>query len=64
MVPPGMVGTGKGSDVTIYFTPDTRQKSGCNTGTYGSQPDEVLFHEMVHALRYMQGKSNAIPTEE
>ena len=64
MVPPGMVGTGKGSDVTIYFTPDTRQKSGCNTGTYGSQPDEVLFHEMVHALRYMQGKSNAIPTED
>ena len=64
MVPPGMVGTGSGSDVTIYFTPDMRQKSGCNAGTYGSQPDEVLFHEMVHALRHMQGQSNAIPTED
>ena len=36
MMPPGMVGKGTGSDVTIYFSPDMRRKSGCNAGTYGS----------------------------
>jgi hypothetical protein len=33
-------------------------------GFYVSLPDEVLLHEMVHALRQMQGKSNPIPTED
>ncbi|MGI8570197.1 MAG: hypothetical protein ACR2KT_14645 [Methylocella sp.] len=55
-------GTGTGSDVTIYFTPDIYGKSGCDGGVYGSLADEVLFHEMVHALRQIQGKYNAIPT--
>jgi hypothetical protein len=29
----------------------------------GASPDESLHHEMVHALRNMQGKFNAIPTK-
>ena len=56
-------GTGEGSDVKIYFTPLPSGGSSCGGGAYGSLPDEVLFHELVHALRAMQGKLNAIPTE-
>jgi hypothetical protein len=63
-MPYGLKGTGDGSDVHINFTPDTRGRGGCGGGFYGSLPDEVLLHEMVHALRHMQGKSNPIPTED
>jgi len=56
-------GTGKGSDVTIKFSPSIYGQAGCYPeGTYGSKSDEVLFHEMIHALRMMQGKYNTIPT--
>lgn len=57
-------GTGKGSDVTIHFTPDTSNGSSCGNGMYGSQPDEVLFHEMIHGLRQMEGRMNPYPTED
>ena len=60
--PFGAVGTGKGTDTQIFFDPDEYLKSGCHRQGAGSQADEVLAHEMVHALRYMQGKSNQIPT--
>lgn len=55
-------GTGTGSDVTILFTPGIYGASGCHGGTFGSMPDEVLFHELVHGLRQIQGKYNQIPT--
>jgi hypothetical protein len=56
-------GTGVGSAVTLKYTPSIYGQSWCYPeGTYGSKSDEVLFHEMVHALRYMQGKYNQIPT--
>lgn len=57
--PHGLVGTGEGSDVDIFFSPD--KTSGCRKGI-GGAPDEVLMHELVHALRMMQGRANAIPT--
>src|SRR5262249_561432 len=48
-------GTGKGSTVHIYFTPGASGGSSCGgDGVYGSLEDEVLFHEMVHALRMTQ----------
>jgi Effector protein len=59
----GIKGTGEGSDVHIYFSPETQGKSGCGGGVYGSLSDEVLLHEMVHALRQMQGRNNPVPTE-
>jgi hypothetical protein len=61
-VPFGVTGTGKGSDGKIYFSADEWVKSSCDTKGIGSQTDEVLVHEMVHALRNAQGKSNWIPT--
>ncbi|HEY2018137.1 MAG TPA: M91 family zinc metallopeptidase [Bryobacteraceae bacterium] len=59
----GRIGTGKGVDVTIYFSPDDYYKSKCNHGGPGAQVDDVLHHEMVHALRSMQGQFNPIPTK-
>jgi len=57
------VAAGGGSDAEVYFTPgEWGGKSGCFGGARGALPDEVLFHEMVHALRDMQGLSNPIPT--
>ncbi len=64
LVPYQWTGTGAGSNVKIFFDPDGFMQSNCvNLTGAGSQIDEVLFHEMVHALRYMQGKSKCIPTD-
>lgn len=59
----GFRGTGDGSDVHVHFTPDLFNGSSCGNGLYGSQPDEILFHEMIHALRKMEGRLNPYPTE-
>jgi NleD-like pathogen effector protein (putative zinc metallopeptidase) len=66
MAPLGVVGTGQGSDVHIFFSADAGANgiSSCTSGLHGCQRDEVLLHEMVHGLRYMQGKSNVIPTDD
>jgi hypothetical protein len=49
----GNTGTGRGISAHIWFTPDHWNGS---RGP-GSRPDEVLIHEMVHALRMMEGKT-------
>jgi hypothetical protein len=47
-----------GSDVTIWYDPGTWNsadaKIGVDPGSH-YKPDDVLFHEMVHALRMMRG---------
>jgi hypothetical protein len=63
LVPSGK-GTGRGSDAIIHFDPNSYLQSGCETNGPGSAPDELLLHEMVHALRIMQGNRNCIPTED
>ena len=45
--------------MNIRFSVDAVPPSGP-----GSQPDEVLCHELVHALRMTQGKANSIPTDD
>jgi hypothetical protein len=60
----GHRGTGKGADVQLKFSPDEHHKSKCDKAGPGSATDEVLHHEMVHALRVMQGKRNMIPTKD
>ncbi len=51
-------GLGGGSDAVLKFTASTWVKY-CKTGHVGhkngAQPDEVLFHEMVHGAREMRG---------
>lgn len=56
-------GTGKGTDVKLHFTASLLGGSNCSNGQYGSSPDVVLLHEMVHALRAMQGLMNPVPTK-
>ncbi len=61
--PTGGSGTGKGSDVTIHFSPDLWGpfRSGRSTTSAsppagpGTKPDEVFMHELVHACRDMRG---------
>ena len=60
-------GTGKGSDVEAFFTAENFKLNAqgwnqCFGGKYGSQPDEALFHELVHALRQMFGQYYPLPT--
>jgi hypothetical protein len=62
LVPQSWMGTGEGSDVSLHFDVDEYRKWKCARGP-SSQPDEVLFHELVHALRYMQGNASLVPTE-
>jgi hypothetical protein len=52
-------GRGQGLDTTVEFSPDMFGAGSAFTGP-GSQPDEVLFHEMVHASRMMRGRSFAL----
>ena len=56
-----VIGTGKGggSSVRLHFSADLPYS---DDGSIGSEPDEVLFHEMVHALRMLQGELQAVPT--
>lgn len=56
------VAQGGGSNAVVYFTPGEWGKSGCFAGKPGTLPDEVLVHELVHALRIMQGVFNPVPT--
>lgn len=59
-----LVGQGGGSDSSVSFTPVmftkycNQQKKGHKSG---AQPDEVLFHEMVHATRQLRGLFNPLP---
>jgi hypothetical protein len=60
MVPLGLVGTGKGSDVVINFSPANIKAKK----VFDRSPDTVLFHELVHTLRIFQGLRNPVPTEK
>ncbi len=62
-VPPSWIGTGEGTDVTLHFDVNQYRRRRCSSGP-ASQADDVLFHEMVHALRFMQGKANHVPTDD
>lgn len=51
-------GTGKGSDVVVKYHPATWRQHAVNFGRIlpGSGPGEVLYHEMLHGLRMLNGK--------
>jgi hypothetical protein len=59
-----IIGQGGGSNSDVSYTPImfTRYCNQHKTGhRSGAQPDEVLFHEMVHATRQMRGLLNPLP---
>ena len=53
-------GTGRGSDCTVYYSPWVWPDQGnalCNEDqNAGNGADEVLLHELVHAMEQMEGK--------
>jgi hypothetical protein len=51
-----LLGTGEGANVTIHYHPLTWLLGSFRTGLVGNlMPDDVLVHELVHALRMMSG---------
>jgi hypothetical protein len=59
------VGTGKGSDATVFFTPIDGPSAAPGTkGLCGEANDDLLLHELIHAIRIMQGKDNPVPTDD
>jgi len=50
------LGSGEGSDAVIEFTPDIWKGEAMRPPS--DAPDEVLFHELVHASRTMRGVSD------
>ncbi|SRR5579871_1508324 len=64
--PAGFIGTGAGSSADIEFSPENWGASpkSCYAGFPAALPDEVLFHEIVHGLRDLQGVRNPWPTED
>lgn len=52
-----LLGTGEGANVTIHYHPMTWMLSSFRTGLVGNlMPDDVLIHELMHALRMMNGQ--------
>jgi hypothetical protein len=56
-------GTGGGSDVFLVFTPNPDLPSG-SKGNISDAADDMLLHELVHALRMMLARDNAVPTKD
>jgi hypothetical protein len=56
-------GTDKGSSVHIPYDPLDWDPTGTR-GKMGQTRDDVLIHELFHALRVMQAKFNPVPTED
>lgn len=54
-------GSGHGSDTAIWFTPQDYIKT-CSLP--GGRPDEVLLHEMVHALRMELGLNMCLAMDD
>ncbi len=54
------LGTGEGSNVTVSFAPNPWDGNSCGDFP-GALADEVLLHEMFHALRQMEGRDNPYP---
>jgi len=66
MVPTGSVGVGGGSAVTMEYHPATFREVIKRKGRIdpGDGPGEVLFHEMVHAMRRMLAKRTSETVRE
>jgi hypothetical protein len=63
-----LTGPTRGSDTDIYFTKwvidnkKYRKLAGVPKGAAGSQPDEILLHEIVHAAANMLGRNDRTKT--
>jgi Effector protein len=57
----GKQGSGHGSNVAIYYTPQDHIPTKNDPG---GRTDEILLHEMVHALRMSKGKSLCLAFED
>jgi hypothetical protein len=53
-------GTGKGADVVLYYSPENWEVKDRTNGP-GFEPDEVMFHELVHVTRMLRGKLTLFP---
>jgi hypothetical protein len=54
---PGLVGTGRGSDVIVRFTGSMWGPGNGHPTGPSSEPDEILLHEMLHGFRFMTGRA-------
>ena len=56
-VSPAATGTGLGSDVTVKYHPANQRQFVANMHAIlpGSGPGEMLFHELIHAMRAVHG---------
>ena len=54
------VGSGKGSDVVVFFSPEQFDIEIPQDGP-GYETDAVLFHELVHVSRQLRGKMTGLP---
>ena len=60
--PTSEVGTGQGSDVVVFYSPEDWERKD-STDSPGFEPDEVLFHELVHATRDLRGFHTGRPVD-
>ena len=58
----GEIGTGRGSNVVLFYSPEDWEHKDSTDGP-GFEPDEVLFHELVHVTRDLRGFHTGLPVE-
>ena len=64
------MGTGMGSPSTVFYTPgtwtpgDRLMNKKYSPDAPGARPDEVLFHELVHAVRQGHGERDRTPMKD
>ncbi|HZO53075.1 MAG TPA: hypothetical protein VFB63_10170 [Bryobacteraceae bacterium] len=69
VVDPTRTGTGRGSSAEIEFLPykcasgveGAKEQADPSKHAAGTLPDEIIVHELVHALLFMSGKSYSSP---
>ena len=62
----GEIGTGRGTNATIEYHPAMWRQLAVNLHQTlpGAGPGEVLYHELVHAMRKLHGKTLRTPVPE
>jgi Effector protein len=57
------IGTGRGVNPVIYYSPEMYVGNSKPPGP-GNDPDEVLYHELMHASRYVAGIERNQPVNQ
>ena len=63
-MPTSDVGTGRGADIVLFYSPEEWRNNASGVAAPSFEPDEVLFHELVHVSRQFRGALTGVPVSD